>query len=67
MLSFHVYPKLTQSDRVHSTRSGIVFTVAAAGSAFLMTSYRIASQDKRNSQPGNLHVRTERSGEFGFV
>lgn len=45
-----------------SGRNGIFFTVAAAGSAFLFTSYRIAAQDKRNSQPGNLHVRTERSG-----
>jgi hypothetical protein len=45
-----------------SGRNGIFFTVAAAGSAFLITSYRIAAQDTRNSQPGNLHVRTERSG-----
>lgn len=44
-------------------RNGIFATVAVAGSGFLWLSYRKALDEQRNRQPGNLHVRTERSGE----
>ncbi|KAL1587497.1 hypothetical protein WHR41_03964 [Cladosporium halotolerans] len=43
-------------------RSGIMLTMVAAGGAFALLSYRNSARDARNNQPGNLYVRTERSG-----
>ena len=53
---------LIQIDTCRS-RNGILFTMAAAGAGFVTLAYRNAAFDKRNSGPGNYHVRTERSGE----
>lgn len=37
--------------------------MAAGAGAFALLSYRVADRERKNSQPGNLHVRTERSGK----
>lgn len=41
-----------------------MLTMVAAGGAFALLSYRNSARDARNNQPGNLYVRTERSGEY---
>lgn len=43
-------------------RNGIMLTMAASAGAFALLSYRTADRDRLNSQPGNLHVKPERSG-----